>query len=216
MRSRRESSLVDILIGADQYWNIANEDVRRGKSGPVAMNTRFGWTLSGPVENAPCSETHSVNLEATHVLRIDTHRDEMNVHEMELDEKLRTFWELESIGIKQEENSVLETFKEIITFTNQRYEVGLPWKETNTPLPENRSLSQRRLQSLLKRLSHKPEQLDEYDRVIKDQVKKGIIGRVDQSEKAQPCHQINYLPHHCVVREDKSTTKLRIVYNASA
>ena len=52
------------------------------------MNTRFGWTLSGPVENAPHSETHSVNVAATHVLRIDTHRDEMDVHGMELDEKL--------------------------------------------------------------------------------------------------------------------------------
>ena len=97
---------MDILIGADQYWNIANGEVKRGESGPVAMNTRFGWTLSGPIENAPRSETHSVNLAATHVLRIDTRRDEMDVHE-----KLRTFWELESIGIKQEENSVLETFK---------------------------------------------------------------------------------------------------------
>ena len=140
----------------------------------------------------------------------------MDVHEMELDEKLHTFWELESIGIKQEENSVLETFKETITFTNQRYEVALPWKEAHDPLPDNHSLSQRRLQSLLKRLGQKPEQLDEYDRVIKDQLDKGIIERVDQSEKAQPCHQIHYLPHHCVVREDKSTTKLRIVYNASA
>ena len=45
---------------------------------------------------------------------------------------------------------------------------------------------------------------------------KGIIERVEQSEKAQPCHQIHYLPHHSVVREDKLTTKLRIVYNASA
>ena len=32
-------------------------------------------------------------------------------------------------------------------------------------------------------------------------------------EKAQPCHQIHYLPHHCVVRVEKSTTMLRIVYN---
>jgi len=64
------------------------------------------------------------------------------MHEMELDEKLRTFWELESIGIKQEENSFLETFKETITFTNQIYEVGLPWKEGQDPLPDNRSLGQ--------------------------------------------------------------------------
>ncbi|XP_020615574.1 uncharacterized protein LOC110053657 [Orbicella faveolata] len=112
----------------------------------------------------------------------------MDVHEMELDEKLRTFWELESIGIKQEENSALETFIETITLRNQRYEG----------------------------LSQKLEQFEEYDRVIKDQLDRGIIERVDQSEKAQPCHQIHYLPHHCVVREDKSTTKLRIVYNASA
>ena len=133
----------------------------------------------------------------------------MDVHEMELGAKLRTFWELESIGIKQEENSVLETFKETVIFKNQRYEVGLPWKEAHDPLPENRSLSQRRLQSLLKRLSRKPELLKEYDRVIKDQLDKGMIERVDQSEKVQPCHQMHYLPHHCVVREDKSTTKLR-------
>ena len=59
------------------------------------MNTRFGWTLSGPVENAPHSETHSVNLAATHVLQIDTGSYEMDVHEMELGAKLRTFWESE-------------------------------------------------------------------------------------------------------------------------
>lgn len=35
-------------------------------------------------------------------------------------------------------------------------------------------------------------------------------------ENAQPCHQIYYLPHYCVVRVEKSTTKLRIVYSVSA
>ena len=98
---------------------------------------------------------------------------------MELNMKLRTFWELESIGIKQEESSVLKTFKKTITLRNQRYEAGLPWKEAHDPLPSNRSLSQRRLRSLLKRLSQKPEQLEEYDRVIKYWLDKGIIKRVE-------------------------------------
>ncbi|KAK2548100.1 hypothetical protein P5673_031800 [Acropora cervicornis] len=135
-----ENLVVDILVGANQYRNIANGEIKRGESGPVAMNTRFRWTLSGPVENAPHSETHSVNLAATHVLRIDTGRYKMDVHEMELGAKLRTFWELESIGIKKEEDSVLETFQETVTFKNQRYEVGLPWKEAHDPLLTNKEM----------------------------------------------------------------------------
>ena len=79
------------------------------------MNTGFEWTLSGPVENAPRSDTHSVNVAATHVLRTDARRDEMDVHHIELNKKPRSFWELESIEIKQEENSLLESFKETIT-----------------------------------------------------------------------------------------------------
>ena len=52
--------------------------------------------------------------------------------------------------------------------------------------------------------------------MILGQLNRGIIERLTQSENIQYCHQIHYLPHHCVVREDKATTKLRIVYNASA
>ena len=171
------------------------------------------WKLSVPVENATRSDSHLINLAAKHLLRIDARRDEMDVHKMEFNKKLRTFWELESTGIKQEENPVLGTFKETITVRNQRYEVGLPRKEAHNLLPENRSFSQRRLQSL-KRLGQKPEKLEEYDRAIKDQLDKGIIERFHQCEKVQPCHQIHYLPHNCVVSDDKSTTKLHIVYNA--
>jgi len=68
----------------------------------------------------------------------------------------------------------------------------------------------------LKRLKLKPEQLEEYDHVIKDQLNVEIVEKIDKSEQAQPGRQLHYLQHHCVVREDKTTTKLRIVYNASA
>ena len=92
----------------------------------------------------------------------------------------------------------------------------LPWKD-HDPLPDNYNLSLRRLQSLLRRLKLKPEQLKEYDHVIRDQLKRRIVEKVDLSNKP-PNGNIHYLPHHCVVREDKATTKLRtrIVYDASA
>ena len=41
----------------------------------------------------------------------------------------------------------------------------------------------------------------------------GIVENVPSDNKGST--QVHYLPHHAVIRTDKSTTKLRIVYDAS-
>ena len=42
--------IINLLIGADQYWNIANDEVKRyGSSGLVEINSKLGWLLSGPI-----------------------------------------------------------------------------------------------------------------------------------------------------------------------
>ena len=64
------------------------------------------------------------------------------------------------------------------------------------------------------RLRQDPEILKEYDRTFKDQLEKGIIEVVPEVE-SQPA-QTHYLPHHAVVRCDRTTTKLCIVFDASA
>ena len=53
---------VDILIGSDQYRRLVTGEVRRGDSGPMAIHTRLGWVLSGPVEDATRDSDPSVNL----------------------------------------------------------------------------------------------------------------------------------------------------------
>ena len=63
-------------------------------------------------------------------------------------------------------------------------------------------------------MKQNPVLLAEYDRVIQNQIKKGIVevvsnSAVDEGEK------IHYLPYYGVVRQDKTTSKLRIVYDAS-
>ena len=57
--------------------------------------------------------------------------------------------------------------------------------------------------------------MKEYDTVSRDQLERGIIEEIDPAEKTQGV-RLHYLPHHPVVRQDKDTTKLRIVYDASA
>ena len=54
-----------------------------------------------------------------------------------------------------------------------------------------------------------------YDSVIRDQVDKDIVEVVKEPTK-KPVTQVHFLPHHVVHREEKRTTKLRVVFDASA
>ena len=150
-----------------------------------------------------------MNLTTTHILRADTQNTDAG-----LDAQLRSFWELESLGIHKEESPVYEDFANKISFQDGRYKVSIPLLEFHQPLPDNYGLSVKRLRGLLRRLRQDPEILKEYDRTIQEQVKKGIIETVNLEE---PCaNRIHYLQHHAIIHRDKTTTKLRIVYDASA
>ena len=206
---------VDVLIGSDYYWKLATGEVRRGTTGPVAIRTRLGWVLSGP--GPPIrTEIPVINLMTTHTLTIGTESPSSDsTSSRDLDNQLRLFWELESLGIDRADKSLHDTFRENISFKDGRYEVCLPWKEFHDPLPDNYTLSLRRLEGLIKRLRQTPEILKDYKATIQDQIDKGIVEVVPNSEIVQERH-VHYLPHHAVIRTDKETTKLRVVYNASA
>ena len=200
---------VDILIGSDNYWDLVTGGICRGEGGLAAIHTKLGWVLSGPVSACDLTQC-STNLIATHVLRADTQPTETEG----LDAQLRSFWELESLGIHEVETTLYDKFSTNVTFQDGRYRVSLPWKEFHEPLPDNYDLSHHRMKGLLHRLSQNSAVLKEYDRTIQDQLKNGIIEPVRLGE---PCsNPVHYLPHHAVVRQDKTTTKLRIVYDASA
>lgn len=121
---------------------------------------------------------------------------------------------IETMGIQEQAPTVQEKFLQSIKLQEGRYEVKLPWKTTHRPLPSNLQLCKKRLQSLMKKLQTNPTLLKQYDDVIKDQLKKGIVepAPIDVSDP----DKLHYLPHHPVIREDKTTTKVRVVYDASA
>ena len=56
--------------------------------------------------------------------------------------------------------------------------------------------------------------MTEYNNIFKMQLENGIIEQVPRSKwNSRQCH---FLPQHGIVREDKDTTKLRIVFDGSA
>ena len=83
------------------------------------------------------------------------------------------------------------------------------------PLSDNYGLSLRRLKGLINQLRQTPEILQEYNAIIQDQISKGIVKVVPDSG-ANGGGKVHYLPHNAVIRRDKETTKLRVVYDASA
>ena len=200
------SMSVDVLVGADFYWALASGRVLRGKEdGPAAIETRVGWVLSGPIGKEDTSAA-SDGIACFHVNTVTDRTSTLN-------EDLRRFWSLESLGIRPVEESVRDRFAQI-TFRDGRYEVGLPWRLDRNKLADNFDTCVRRLRGLHRRLLMDPDLCKAYDEVLKGQLDGGVIERVASSEVAPP-PGTHYLPHHPVVRKDKTTTKVRVVYDAS-
>ena len=184
---------IDVLIGADYYWELATGRTSRCEDGPVAVHTRLGWVLSGPVPKAKEPKS-STSLLTTHTLHIDTAVNETEA----LSKVLHSFWELESLGVKQPDHCVLTEFEEKIKLKNGRYQVSLPWKDVHPPLPDNYQLALKRLRGLQRRLQQQPTLLKEYDAIIQDQVKQGIVEEVTDPTPTDG-RVVHYLPHHAVV-----------------
>ena len=112
---------VDLLIGSDYYWDLVTGNICKINGGLTAVHTKLGWVLSGPV-SAPGSVRCAMNLTTTHVLRTDAQMSET----VGLDARLRSFWELESLGIHEEEKTLYDDFASNVTFEDGRYKVSLP------------------------------------------------------------------------------------------
>ena len=41
-----------ILLDADYFYEIVTGDMRRGIAGPVAISSKLGWSIAGPVDSS--------------------------------------------------------------------------------------------------------------------------------------------------------------------
>ena len=128
--------------------------------------------------------------------------------------ELRKFWDYESFGINDDNATLYDKFVNEVEFVKGRYQVGLPFGEDHDLLPDNFTLCKSRLVSLLRCLGVKPDVSRQYN-VIREQLKQGIIEPVHQGT-TYGVGKVHYISQHEVIRVDKETTKLRMVYDGSA
>ncbi|XP_057377031.1 uncharacterized protein LOC130698388 [Daphnia carinata] len=191
---------IDILIGADYYWDIVSDKIVRGQ-GPTAVSSKLGYLLSGCVSNL-----HVNNSDQTAMLNVSV--------EEKFD--ISRLWDLEMLGIQPETEAMditSEYQNNCIEFKQNKYQARLPWKTDHPTLSSNQFVCERRTRSMIKRLGKTPSNLQLYDSTIQQQLANEFIEKV-------PHHEINiksgchYVPHHGVIKES-TTTPLRIVYDCS-
>ena len=55
-----DQTAIDILLGSDYYWAVVTGQTIVGEQGPVALDSKLGWLLSGPLDKSDRSvSTHS-------------------------------------------------------------------------------------------------------------------------------------------------------------
>ncbi|GFR28152.1 integrase catalytic domain-containing protein [Trichonephila clavata] len=81
-------------------------------------------------------------------------------------------------------------------------------------LQNNKTVARKRFEGLVRRFKCDHELFCEYKDVIDNYVRKGIVERTSCDSLSDS--QGFYLPHHAVIRSDKTTSRLRIVFDGSA
>ena len=131
---------------------------------------------------------------------------------------LQKFWEVDCSAIEGtplscENKRILEYTENTIQLVDGRYRVSIPWKGDRMVLPNNYSMALRRLQNLEKTLVKNPEIAKSYQETICRYLYRGYIKKIEQTETLKASW---YLPHFAITKPGRTTTKTRIVFDASA
>ncbi|XP_065085705.1 uncharacterized protein LOC135707752 [Ochlerotatus camptorhynchus] len=200
-----ESGAVDLIIGAEVYLKlmIAERQIKLGDTGPTLQNTLLGWIVSGGSPEVSTSLT-TVSSCATE----------------NIEEGLARFFELESCRttstLSLEESACELHFEKTTTRDSSgRFVVQLPKKQFMLDrLGESQSIAIRRFMALERRLDADPAVKKMYTEFIEEYLRMQHMREISPRELST-FPVAYFLPHHAVIKPDSTTTKLRVVFDAS-
>ncbi|XP_062535269.1 uncharacterized protein LOC134204459 [Armigeres subalbatus] len=191
---------VDLIIGAEMFYALLeSQRLTLGEGYPVLQKTVLGYVVSG--------KANSQELE-TVVCHVATDQD--------LNAQLEKMWEVDDFDIgralTQEEQYVEDHFTRTVSRDNSgRYVLRLPLRESRIPLLGDSYRSAVNRFSMMERRFAKDNDLRvEYTQFMEEYIK---LGHMEEcSRVAGPQF---FLPHHAVRRPESTTTKTRVVFDAS-
>ena len=121
------------------------------------------------------------------------------------------FWDLETLGITPDELCDEPLIDPVKLNEKGRCEASLPFKEKHPSIYDNCNLCEKHFMKLYSSLKGNPELFKQQDDIVTAQIELGIVEEVKSPGVKG---EAQYLPHHSVIRVDKTTAKVMIVFDA--
>ncbi|GFY36226.1 uncharacterized protein TNCV_4845981 [Trichonephila clavipes] len=193
---------IDLLLGANIFYELLKpERIKIKDSQLLLVNSVFGYIVTGNLD--------SINETKVHCGLI---RGE------DLNKNLEKFWKLEEVEepiVKNKKRLICEEHYANTHFrTNEgKYVVSIPLKKEPSCLGNSKDIALKRLGSLWNRLARDENYLNLYREFLRDYERLGHMKEVTNETEPKIAY---YATHHGIYRPEKSTTKLRVVFNCSS
>ncbi|XP_038106691.1 uncharacterized protein LOC119766301 [Culex quinquefasciatus] len=197
------SKTVDIVLGIHHFFAFFNsgKELELGVGLPTLTETVFGWIVTGNVENQDSNSVTQCNVAVSSTL----------------EELLTRFWACEEVATPHNYSPAETRCEELYSRTvkrgpDGRYTVSYPKDEDALArMGESRDIAFRRLQGLERRLEKDPDLRRQYNQFMEEYLE---LGHMREATDLGEVKRV-FLPHHPVVRESSTTTKVRVVFDAS-
>ncbi|XP_039315259.1 uncharacterized protein LOC113005966 [Solenopsis invicta] len=203
----KEPGEVDLLVGLGLYWKLVIGAPRNRIDGqPALQNTKLGWVIGGSLDSGSSKATG----QASTCLAITNDQ---------LYQQVEKFWKVENLPEVRHYTAEEEACERYFIDTTRREQDGrfvvrLPTRST-VQLGNSRDQAQRRLQAVERSFQRNPDLQKAYYEFMDNYEQQGHMSKISEQE-FQEYKEVYFLPHQAVLRPDKSTTKIRVVFDASS
>ncbi|XP_037959288.1 uncharacterized protein LOC119688691 [Teleopsis dalmanni] len=136
-----------------------------------------------------------------------------------LEDAIERLWRMDEVNTtertlsKEEKLCESHFVQNVHTNKEGRFVVRLPFLENSLTLGEYQETAWRRFISLERRLAKNDVLRKQYVQFMEEYERLGHMTEVNLDSMLTPRY---FIPHHCVLKPDSTTTKLRVVFDASA
>ena len=198
---------VGLLIASDVPMALDPLEVKHSQDGgPYASRTSLGWVINGPLGR----NRYGLRASSFYVKTdVELHRMVKNFYDSGFGESSAD----EKPEMSQEEIRFLNVLDSTIALRSGHYEMALPLRDQEAPVPNNRVQAERRAHWLRRKLERNSGLYFDYKGFMSDIIEKGYARKVPAD--FQKSSEKWYIPHHGVYHPHKPG-KIHVVFDCSA